>query len=68
MKLKLIIGGLLLTFGSALAGNFFFSGVASQVEAAESSTAVEEVPSPELIATWKATAMTTDYLPPRVPI
>jgi hypothetical protein len=71
MRSPLIFGSLLLSLSAAAAGGFFYgSSSATQTEASEmplTAPVVDEL-TPELISKWKASAMTTDYLPPRTPI
>jgi hypothetical protein len=71
MRPPLIFGGLLLSLSAAAAGGFFYgSSSATQPHTAElpaAAPAADEL-TPEIIAKWKASAMTTDYLPPRTPI
>ena len=70
MKTHLTLGAaLLLTLGSAVAGTLMYSPATSGSNALVEATApqVEQV-SAETIAMWKATAASTDYVAPKVPI
>ena len=72
MKTKLTLGAaLLLTIGSAVAGGLMLqkdsSAGATEYVPAATSVDSREV-TPEMIAKWKATAATTDYSPPMLPI
>lgn len=72
MKSRIVVGAtLLLTLGSAVAGSFLYGQ--GRVAAAEPQWPVAVVPAeqsvtPELIAMWKATAASSDYTAPRMPI
>jgi hypothetical protein len=72
MKTRIALGaGLLLTLGTAVAGSLIYSkgqsapAVDSYQEA--STTARSEV-TPEMIAMWKASAGSTEYMAPKLPI
>lgn len=74
MKHRIAIGtALLLTLSTAVAGTFLYGQeVSSRVQTGAPSlndTAVtfDEV-TPDMIAAWKANALATDYIPPKVPI
>ena len=72
MKKHIALGvGLLLTLGTAVAGTLAFSGGAD-VDAVQAplgeAFAVETQVSPEVMAMWKATAASADYLTPKAPI
>lgn len=73
MKTKITIGAaMLLTLGSALAGGMIYSkerwaGADQQLDATKISVEAEEL-SPETIAKWKATAATSEYSPPMLPM
>jgi hypothetical protein len=69
MKTRIALGaGLLLTLGTAVAGSFIYSkGQSNDSYQTESTTARAEV-TPEVIAMWKATAASTDYMAPKLPI
>lgn len=74
MKTRIAVGtALLLTIGSAVAGSLLYGqGHSVSVEAYESvvvvKPAAEQQVTPEMIALWKATAVSSDYTAPRVPI
>lgn len=71
MKSRIVVGtALLLTLGSAVAGSFLYGQARA---AAEPQLPVAAVPAaqsvtPEMIAMWKATAASSDYTAPRMPI
>jgi hypothetical protein len=72
MKTKLTIGAaMLLTLGSALAGGLMLqkdaSGSALEMTSGAAVIDTHEV-TPEMIAKWKATAASSDYSPPMLPI
>jgi hypothetical protein len=72
MKIKITIGAaMLLTLGSALAGGLILqkdkSSNTNEFVPAAVSVDLREV-TPEMIAKWKATAATSDYSPPMLPI
>ena len=70
MKTKITVGAaLLLTLGSALAGGFIYqkdSGATDYVPSMTTGDASDVTP--EMIVKWKATAATSDYSPPMLPI
>ncbi|MET0497546.1 MAG: hypothetical protein ABW106_04635 [Steroidobacteraceae bacterium] len=72
MKTRIAVGcGLLLTLGTAMAGTWIYGqGKNDTVEKDE--IVVAELRSqkvtPEMIARWKVTATSTDYIAPRVPL
>jgi hypothetical protein len=74
MNTRIALGlGLSLTLGSAVAGTLIYgqdhSGQAGSVYQAPTEVMNSEVaPSPETIALWKATAVSTVHLTPKVPI
>jgi hypothetical protein len=72
MKIKITIGAaMLLTLGSALAGGLILqkdrSSDTGEFVPASVSVDLHEV-TPEMISRWKATAATSDYSPPMLPI
>jgi hypothetical protein len=72
MKTRIAVGaGLLLTLGTAAAGTFIFGQSSTQtprsVELAPGAVTSERV-TPQMIAMWKATASSSDYVAPKVPI
>ena len=71
MKKHILLGtSLLLTLGTAVAGTFMYgqgSSAASDRDVSVSSVA-EVQPSPATMAMWKATASSSDYVAPKVPI
>jgi hypothetical protein len=71
MKKRIALGaGLLLTLGTAVAGTIFYGQ--SDYHSGELAPAVAPTTSPaptvEMIAMWKATAASTDYMAPKAPI
>lgn len=74
MKTRIAVGtGLLLMIGSAVAGSLLYGqGQSTPMDSYESVTvavpAAEQQVTPEMIAMWKATAASSDYRAPRVPI
>lgn len=74
MKTRMAIGtGLLLTIGSAVAGSLLYgqdhsASVKSYESVAVVRRVAEQEVTPEMIARWKATAVSSDYTAPRVPI
>jgi hypothetical protein len=73
MKTKLTIGAaMLLTLGSALAGGLMLqkdgSGRIVESTPIDGSVVDAREVTPEMIARWKATAATSDYSPPMLPI
>ena len=71
MKTRIAVGcGLLLTLGTSVAGTWIYGQGRSEAAAKPevvSSLHTQEV-TPQMIAMWKATATSTDYIAPRVPI
>jgi hypothetical protein len=72
MKTRVAVGtALLLTLGSAVAGSLMYgqerSGAVSALEVSAVQTTAQEA-TPEAIAVWKATASSSDYAAPRIPI
>jgi hypothetical protein len=72
MKIKITVGAaMLLTLGSALAGGLILqkdkASDTSELMPASVSVDLHEV-TPEMISRWKATAATSDYSPPMLPI
>jgi hypothetical protein len=72
MKTHFIVGaGLLLTLGTTVAGTFMYGrGHAdAALRSGQPEAGIASQPAtPEMIAMWKATAASTDYLAPKVPI
>jgi hypothetical protein len=71
MKKHILVGSsLLLTVCTAVAGSFMYGhGSSAAVDSyAPASTVAEEQPSPMTIEMWKATASSSDYIAPKVPI
>lgn len=70
MKSRIVVGAaLLLTLGSAVAGSFLYGQVRVAAEPQLPAVApAEQTVTPELIAMWKATAASSDYTAPRMPI
>jgi hypothetical protein len=74
MNTRIVLGiGLSLTLGSAVAGTLIYgqdhSGQAGSVYQSPTEMMTSEVaPSPDTIAFWKATAVSTEHHTPKVPI
>ena len=71
MKKHILLGTtLLLTVCTAVAGTFMYGqGSSAAVDSyAPAGSVAEELPSPQTIAMWKATATTSDYIAPKAPI
>jgi len=72
MKSRIVVGAaLLLTLGSAVAGSFLYGqgrAAAAEPQLPVAAAAAEQAVTPELIAMWKATAASSDYTAPRMPI
>jgi hypothetical protein len=71
MNTRIVLGlGLSLTLGSAVAGTLIYGqGQAGSVYEAPTELMNSEVaPSPEMIALWKATAVSAEHHAPKVPI
>jgi hypothetical protein len=72
MKTRIAVGcGLLLTLGTAVAGTWIYGqgriDTTARDEVTVASMNSQEV-TPQMIAMWKATATSTDYIAPRVPL
>ena len=69
MKKRIAIGfvGLLLTLGTAVAGTMIYGHGQKSGSESYAPAAATEV-TPEMIAMWKATAASSDYIAPKVPI
>ncbi|MGH8175159.1 MAG: hypothetical protein ACREV5_02715 [Steroidobacter sp.] len=72
MKTRIALGaGLLLTLGTAVAGTLMFGqSHSTHLDAYQPNVASIDARdvTPEMIAMWKATAVSTDYISPKVPI
>lgn len=70
MKTLIAVGTvLLLTLGSAVAGSFIYGGrAAPRTEVTVAAPVASKDVTPEMIALWKATAASSDYTAPRLPI
>jgi hypothetical protein len=71
MKTRITIGAaMLLTLGSALAGGMIYQKEKTSSPELEATAVYSNAPelTPDLIAKWKATAATTQYSPPMLPI
>lgn len=70
MKTRIALGTvMLLTLGSAVAGSFIYGGRAAlRTEVTVAAPVISKEVTPEMIALWKATATSSDYTAPRVPI
>jgi hypothetical protein len=69
MKKRIALGfvGLLLTLGTAVAGTLIYGQGQKQTLDSYQPASAREV-TPEMIAMWKATAASSDYIAPKVPI
>ena len=72
MKTRIAVGcGLLLTLGTAMAGTWIYGQGKSDVTAGSDMVVASEYSkevTPEMIAMWKATATSSDYIALRVPL
>lgn len=69
MKTRILIGtGLLLTLGTAVAGSMLYGQTSAQEVARIAAPESYEPATPEMIAMWKATSSSADYIAPRVPL
>ncbi len=72
MNIRMALGmGLLLTVGTAVAGSLFYGegkpGTNTTASPADT-IAVTHAITPEMVASWQATAGSDDYFAPKVPI
>ena len=68
MKTRIAVGaGLLLTLGTAMAGTLIYGQGRSATVQPEALSATTQV-TPEMIAMWRATANSVDYIAPKVPL
>ena len=69
MKTRIALGaGLLLTIGSAVAGTLMYGQVRVEPSVPMVTPVAQQEVTPQMIAMWRATATTSDYVAPRVPI
>ena len=71
MKKHILVGtSLLLTLGTAVAGTLMYGHELERATDAyaPATSVARDQPSPETIAMWKATATSSDYIAPKVPI
>jgi UPF0716 family protein affecting phage T7 exclusion len=71
MHKRIALGtALLLTLGTAVAGTLMYGHepVDTTLQTVESATVAESAPTPEMIAVWKATATSADYVSAKLPI
>jgi hypothetical protein len=70
MSNRIVLGGmLLLTLGTAVAGTFLYGQEASyQAQPIATEAVAVEEPSEATIASWKATAVASNFLQPKLPI
>ena len=71
MQTRIALGaGLLLTLGTAVAGSLIYGQDPSSqtLDSYQPMSQVEPEVTPEMIAMWKATAASSDYIAPKVPI
>lgn len=69
-RIALLGTGLLLTIGTAVAGSLLYGqGQSAATSSYEPVAApVAQQVTPEMIAMWKVTAASSDYVAPRIPI
>jgi hypothetical protein len=73
MSNRILVGtALLLTLGSAVAGTFLYGQVPATVTAMEGAPLIEHAPvevlSEETMQAWKANAVASTYILPKLPI
>ena len=69
MKTRIALGAtLLLTIGSAVAGSFIYAQQDRNDSSQDVAGSVQTEVTPEMIAMWKSTATSSDYVMPRRPI
>jgi hypothetical protein len=72
VNIRIALGtGLLLTVGTAVAGSLFYGEGRSGANTTASPAATISAPhavTPEMVASWQATAGSDDYFAPKVPI
>jgi hypothetical protein len=69
MKKRIALGvGMLLTLGTAVAGTLIYGNVESTASKSGAAGYTTTEVTPELIAMWKATASSADYVAPKAPI
>jgi hypothetical protein len=69
MKTRIALGAtLLLTLGSAVAGSFIYAQHDRNDSNQDVVGSVQTEVTPEMIAMWKSTAASSDYVMPRRPI
>jgi hypothetical protein len=69
MKTRIALAaGMLLTLGTAVSGTLRYGTQATPAIEQQQPQVPAVEPTPEMIAFWKATARTRDYVPPKLPI
>lgn len=73
MSNRIVVGtALLLTLGSAVAGTFLYGHTPVGFGASSNGPLIEQalndVPSVETMEAWKASAVASTYIPPKLPI
>jgi len=69
MKTRILAGcGMLLTLGTAMAGTWIYGQNQVAADEAIHTAAPVQQATPEMIAIWRVTAVTADYVAPRVPL
>ncbi len=73
MSNRIVVGtALLLTLGTAVAGTFLYGQAPANFDGADNAPMIEEVsndiPSVEMMEAWKANAVASTYIPPKLPI
>jgi hypothetical protein len=69
MKTRIATGcGMLLMLGSAMAGTWIYAQTKEPAKDIVVASVTKQEVTPEMIAMWKATAASTGYIAPRVPL
>ena len=73
MSNRIVVGtALLLTLSTAVAGTFLYAQTPAIIDAASNAPMIEQVsndiPSVEMMEAWKAKAVASTYIPPKLPI
>ena len=73
MSNRIVVGtALLLTLGTAVAGTFLYGQTPASMGDANNAPMIEQVsndiPSVETMEAWKASAVASTYIPPKLPI
>jgi hypothetical protein len=69
MKARIAFGAaLLLTLGTAMAGTLIYGQGRAVAQSPVAAAAAETQVTPEMIAMWRATSNSADYVAPKVPL